>query len=214
MPNAAKSLLARRRSGARAIFRKMEEPARLRRPGRIVLDSTPSLALAPGPAGSAIIAALKEAHVTTVAALPDIWTSAGLLWPLSRDPAFRLIRVCKEDEAISICSGLAYCDQRAVASMQSTGFQDSINAIRAIAVGYQQPICMLVGLLQRDLQKPLDDTQIYDVRVVLNLLTVLEIDYFFVDGPEDVAKIAPAVETAYAHSKPVIMLITRPVAVA
>jgi sulfopyruvate decarboxylase TPP-binding subunit len=179
-----------------------------------MLDSTPSLELPPAPTGSAIIQALKDARVTTVAALPDIWTSAGLLWPLSRDPAFRLIRVCKEDEGISICSGLAYCDQRAVLSMQSTGFQDSINAIRAIAVGYQQPICMLVGLLQRDLHKPLDDAQTYDVRVVLNLLAALEIDYFFVDGPADVDKIAPAIDQAYALSRPVIMLITRPVAVA
>jgi sulfopyruvate decarboxylase subunit alpha len=179
-----------------------------------MLDSSPSLELPPAPAGSAIIQALKDARVTTVAALPDIWTSAGLLWPLSNDPAFRLIRVCKEDEGISICSGLAYCDQRAVLSMQSTGFQDSINAIRAIAVGYQQPICMLVGLLQRDLKKPLDDTQIYDVRIVLNLLAVLEIDYFFIDGPADVAKIAPAIDRAYELSRPVIMLVTRPVAAA
>ncbi len=177
-------------------------------------DATPSEVLPPGPSGSAIIKALKDARVGTVAALPDIWTSAGFLWPLSRDPDFRLIRVCKEDEALSICSGLSYCNQRALVSMQSTGFQDSVNAIRAIAVGFQQPICMLVGLLQRDGSKPLDDTQIYDVRVVLNLLPALEIDYFFVDGPADVEKIAPAIDTAYERSRPVIMLVTRPVVAA
>ena len=36
-----------------------------------------------GPRGADIIGALKQANVFHVAALPDITTSAGLLWPLS-----------------------------------------------------------------------------------------------------------------------------------
>ncbi len=87
-----------------------------------------------GPRGADIIAALKRAGVDHVAALPDITTSAGLLWPLSEDGELRLIRLCKEDEGVSICIGLAFCDQRAVLLMQQTGFLDSINSIRAIGV--------------------------------------------------------------------------------
>ncbi len=47
----------------------------------------------PGPRGADIIAALKAAGVGLVAALPDITTSAGLVWPLSHDPELRLIRL-------------------------------------------------------------------------------------------------------------------------
>ncbi len=50
-----------------------------------------------GPRGTDIIAALKQAGIGHVAALPDITTSASLLWPLSRDPELSLIRLCKED---------------------------------------------------------------------------------------------------------------------
>jgi sulfopyruvate decarboxylase subunit alpha len=175
------------------------------------LDSTLSPALSPLPAGSAIIAALKEARIEFVAAVPDIWTSSGFLWPLSRDPDFRLIRLCKEDEGISICSGLAYCEKRAVLSMQSTGLLDSVNALRAIGVEYQRPICMLVGLLGRDQMKPIDDSQAYGVRIVPKILDAMEVDYLFVDGPGDVGRIAPAIDAAYARSHPVVIIISRPV---
>src|SRR5215510_14273232 len=85
-----------------------------------------------------------------VLSVPDIVTSGGLLRPISRDPAFKLIRVCKEDECIGIASGLSYCDKRALSLIQYTGFLDSINAIRGIAVEYGQPICMMIGLLGHD----------------------------------------------------------------
>ena len=82
-----------------------------------------------------------------VLSVPDIATSSGLLAPIAHDKELRLIRVCKEDECIGIASGLSYCDKRALILIQHTGFLDSINAIRGIAVEYKQPICMMVGLL-------------------------------------------------------------------
>jgi sulfopyruvate decarboxylase subunit alpha len=170
-------------------------------------------ALPAAPNGSAIIGALKDAKVEFVTAVPDIWTSAGLLWPLSEDPDLRLIRLCKEDEGLSICSALAYCDRRAVLSMQTTGLLDSLNALRAI-VEYEQPVCMLVGLLGRNQAKPLDDTQVYSVRIVPQLLDAMSVDYVIVDSQDDVRLIAPAIEAAYARSRPVVILIARPVAVA
>ena len=181
-------------------------------PEVILSNGMESSVIPAAPAGSAIIAALKAARIEFVAAVPDIWTSAGFLWPLSKDPDFRLIRLCKEDEGISICSALAYCNRRALLSMQSTGLLDSLNAVRAIAVEYERPICMLVGLLGRNQEKPLDDSQVYGVRIVPKLLDVMDVDYVIVDSAADVAKIAPAIDSAYAHSRPVVILIARPVA--
>jgi hypothetical protein len=104
--------------------------------------------------GSSIIAAIKASAIEFVLSVPDIVTSGGLLRPISRDPAFKLIRVCKEDECIGIASGLSYCDKRALALIQYTGFLDSINAIRGVAVEYRQPICMMIGLLGHDPSTP------------------------------------------------------------
>ena len=91
-----------------------------------------------------------------ILSVPDIVTSAGLLRPISRDPDLRLVRVCKEDECIGIASGLHYCDKRALILIQYTGFLDSINAIRAVAVEYKQPICMMIGLLGHEPERPPD----------------------------------------------------------
>src|SRR5260370_2672135 len=100
--------------------------------------------------GSSISAAIKASGFKSILSVPDIVTSGGLLRPIGRDASFKLIRVCKEDECIGIASGLAYCDKRALTLIQHTGFLDSINAIRGVAVEFRQPICMMIGLLQHD----------------------------------------------------------------
>ncbi len=164
-----------------------------------------------GPRGTDIIAALKQASVGHVAALPDITTSAGLLWPLSEDPELRLIRLCKEDEGVSICTGLAFCDKRAVLLMQQTGFFDSINSIRAIGVEYAQPLCMLIGLLGKEPDRAPSESERYGVRIVEPILDAMGIDRILIEGPDDVALLAPAIDRAYETSRPLAALIGRSV---
>jgi sulfopyruvate decarboxylase subunit beta len=175
------------------------------------MSATPAVAY-PGPRGADIIAALKSARVEFVAAVPDIVTSDGLLWPISRDPALRLIRLCKEDEGISICTGLAFCDRRAVLLMQQTGLMDSLNSIRAIAVEYQQPVCMLVGLQGKEADRSASASAKYGVRIIEPVLDAMQIDHITVDSPADVADLGPAIARAYDLSRPVVALIGRTVA--
>ena len=54
--------------------------------------------------GSLIIQAVKNAGARFILSVPDLTTSEGLLRPIAADPALRLIRVCKEDEAIGIAA--------------------------------------------------------------------------------------------------------------
>ena len=96
--------------------------------------------------GPPILSAIKASGVEVVVSVPDIVTSEGLLRPISTDPDLRRVRVCKEDEGVSICAALSYCGVRALLMMQQTGMYDSMNAIRAIAAGYGLPVCMLIGL--------------------------------------------------------------------
>jgi sulfopyruvate decarboxylase subunit alpha len=166
-----------------------------------------------GPRGVEIIAALKEAKVEFVAAVPDVWTSVGFLWPLSKDPDLRLIRLCKEDEGVSICTGLAYCDRRSVLSMQYTGFLDSVNSIRGTAVNYAQPVCMIVGLLNKEPDRTPGESKRYDIRITQGILDVMGIDNLCIEGSEDVARLAPAIDRAYERSRPFAALIGREVRV-
>ena len=159
--------------------------------------------------GSNIIAAIKASGVEFILSVPDIHTSAGLLRPISNDPALRLIRVCKEDECIGIASGLSYCDKRALTLIQYTGFLDSINAIRGIAVEYGQPICMMIGLLGHDPYTTPRNSPRYGVRIIEPILEAMGIPHHLVNEEPDVAKIRPAIEDAYAKSHPVALLIGR-----
>ena len=164
-----------------------------------------------GPRGVEIIDSLKHSGVSHVAALPDITTSEGLLWPLSKDPDLRLIRLSKEDEGVSICAALAFCNVRSVLLMQQTGLMDSLNSVRAIAAQYRQPVCMLVGLLGKEPDRAPSDSGSYGVRIIEPILDVMEIDRVLIEGSGDVEKIPPAIDRAYAEMRPLVMLIGRSV---
>jgi sulfopyruvate decarboxylase TPP-binding subunit len=159
--------------------------------------------------GKSILRAIKAARVEFVLSVPDIVTSAGLLYPIASDPELRLIRVCKEDECIGIASGLAYCNKRALTLVQHTGFLDSLNAIRAVAVEYQQPIVMMIGLLQREPERPPTQSEHFGVRIVEPILDAMGIPHHLIDTEADVEKIRPAIEVAYQRAFPVALLIGR-----
>lgn len=166
-------------------------------------------ALPPRPSGARIIAALKAARVELVAAVPDIVTSDGLLWPISRDPAFRLVRLCKEDEGISICAGYSYSGKRSLLLMQQTGLMDSLNALRAIGMDYRLPICMMVGLQGKEPDRLPEESAHYGVRIVMPVLAAMGVVHHLIEGPEDTGLVAPAIEAAYQASRPVCLLVGR-----
>ena len=160
--------------------------------------------------GPEIVAALKRARIEFVVALPDIVTSDALLWPVSRDPVFRLVRVCKEDEGIGICAGLAFAGRRAVLLIQQTGLLDSINALRAVGVEYAQPIVLLVGLQGKEPGVAPARSAKLAVRIVEPILDAMGAAHVLVEARDDEALVAPAIERAYAESRPICVLIGAP----
>ncbi len=163
----------------------------------------------PALSGGKIIAAIKASGVDFILSVPDIVTSSGLLAPIAEDKALRLVRVCKEDECIGIASGLSYSDKRSLILIQHTGFLDSINAIRGIAVEYRQPICMMIGLLQHDPEVAPRASPSYGVRIVEPILDDMGIAHHLIGADADVGKIAPGIDAAYRRSRPVAFLIAR-----
>ncbi|MFQ5850379.1 MAG: decarboxylase [Candidatus Binatia bacterium] len=156
-----------------------------------------------------IIREIKQAGIRFVIALPDRSTSKHLLRGIIQDPGLRLVQVCKEDEGISICSGLYCAGQRALLLIQYTGLLDSVNALRGVAVQGQNPVCLMVGLLGKEPGvEPIRSTR-YGIRIVEPILDVMGIEHHLIEGSEDIVKIVPAVEQAYARSGPVALLIGR-----
>src|SRR5919108_2723342 len=141
-----------------------------------------------------LITAVKSAGIRFIVALPDRTTSEHLLKPLLADPALRVVQICKEDEGVSICSGLYAAGQRALLLMQYTGLLDSINALRGVAMEGKNPVCMMVGFLNKEPGVPPTQSKHYGVRVVEPVLDTMQITHHLVEAPGDVAKIVPAIE--------------------
>src|SRR5690242_19683768 len=159
--------------------------------------------------GAHIIREIAASGVEFVVSVPDITTSEGLLRPLAQLKTPRLIRVCKEDEGIGICAGLAYTGKRALLLIQHTGLLDSINAVRGVAVEYALPICMMVGLPEKEPGVPPRQSKRYGVRIVEPVLEAMGIPYHEIETDADIGKIKPAIDDAYAGSHPVVMLVGR-----
>lgn len=159
--------------------------------------------------GAAIIAAVKSVGVRFVMAVPDIVSSEGLLHPISRDPELRLIRVCKEDEAVGISAGLTACGERSMLLIQHTGLLDSINALRAVAVEYSMPVCLMVGLLEKEPGVAPTKSGRFGIRIVEPILDAMGIAHHLLETEDDVPTIPKAIDWAYAKSKPVVMLLGR-----
>jgi len=95
--------------------------------------------------GPSVAAALSACGITHVIWIPDsetgTWESS-----LSSHPNLRLLRVCRESEAIGIAAGLMLGGQRPVVVIQCTGLFDAGDALRNIVHDLKLPLFLIVGL--------------------------------------------------------------------
>jgi len=156
-----------------------------------------------------IVEALKRAAIEFVIFLPDRVTSRHLLPAIMADPYFRTVQICKEDEGVSICSGLYVTGHRALLLIQHTGLLDSVNALRGVAVELKNPVIMMVGLLGKEPGIKPKEAKRYGVRIVEPLLDVMGIGHELIEENKDTEKIVPAIEETYRNPSPFVFLIGR-----
>lgn len=159
--------------------------------------------------GAAILDQVAASGIEFIVSVPDITTSAGLLWPIVEDKRFRLIRVCKEDEGVSICAAMSMCDKRALLLIQYTGLLDSINALRSAGCEYRMPVCVMAGLLAKEPGVPPTQSKSFGVRIVEPILDVMQIPHALMEDAGDERHIRPAIDAAYARAYPTALLIGR-----
>jgi sulfopyruvate decarboxylase subunit alpha len=151
----------------------------------------------------------KRAGIHFVVALPDRVTSHYLLKGLIADPEYKVVQVCKEDEGVSICSGLYAAGHKSVLMMQYTGFLDSINAIRGVAVEGHFPVCVVVGLLGKEPDIAPTKSKKLGVKIIEPILDLMGIEHHLIERDADTQQIAPTIEKAFTHSSPAAILIGR-----
>ncbi len=95
--------------------------------------------------GPAVAAALKQCPVTDVLWIPDSdlgrWDQA-----LSSDPALRLIRVCREGEAVAIAGGLYLGGRQPLVILQCTGLFEAGDSLRNFVFDLKLPLFFLIGV--------------------------------------------------------------------
>jgi sulfopyruvate decarboxylase subunit alpha len=95
--------------------------------------------------GPAVAAALKECGVTHVIWIPDThlgtWEQA-----LLAEPSLRLVRVCREGEAIGVAAGLLLGGKKPIVLIQCTGFFEAGDALRNIIHDMKLPLFLIVGV--------------------------------------------------------------------
>jgi sulfopyruvate decarboxylase TPP-binding subunit len=95
--------------------------------------------------GPAVVAALKACGVTHVVWIPDsyvgTWEAA-----LCADPDLKLIRVCRESEAIVLAGGLLLGGRQPLVVIQCTGLFDAGDALRNMVHDFKLPLFLVIGL--------------------------------------------------------------------
>src|SRR5437660_140444 len=95
--------------------------------------------------GPAVVAALKGCGITDVVWIPDstlgLWDTA-----LSADPDLRLVRVCREGEAIAVAGGLYLGGRRPIVLMQCTGLFEAGDSLRNFVHDLHLPLFLVIGV--------------------------------------------------------------------
>src|SRR5688572_4930351 len=95
--------------------------------------------------GPSVIGALETCGITHVVWIPDshlgTWESA-----LLQSSSIKLIRACREGEAIAIAGGLMLGGAKPIVMIQCTGMFEAGDALRNIVHDLQLPLVLIVGV--------------------------------------------------------------------
>jgi sulfopyruvate decarboxylase TPP-binding subunit len=95
--------------------------------------------------GPGVLQALKSSGITHVVWIPDselgTWENS-----LRSDPELKLIRVCRESEAIVLAAGLMLGGKQPVVVIQCTGLFDAGDALRNVVHDMRLPLFLICGL--------------------------------------------------------------------
>jgi sulfopyruvate decarboxylase subunit alpha len=97
----------------------------------------------PKASAAAIVAGLKQAGIDFVATLPDE-KMLELIRAVEKDPDFKHVPLCREEEGIGICAGAYLAGKRTALIMQNAGFLNSCNALTTTSLQLQIPALLLI----------------------------------------------------------------------
>ena len=150
-----------------------------------------------------ILDQLRNCGITHVVWLPDSESRFMYDSLLSRSE-FTLVPVCREGEAIAIAMGLMLGGKKAVVLHQNTGFFESGDSVRGLALDLHLPLLLIIGYRGWRRDRPITDSAAIFTEPILN---AWNIKHYLVESDKDSGNIAIAYEEAQKTQKPVVILI-------
>ena len=152
-----------------------------------------------------ILDEIKKCRFTHVVWLPA--TGNNVLYEsLMRQPEITMVPVCREGEAIGIAAGLTWGGKNPLVLHQNTGFFESGDSIRGIAMGTKLPLLIMLGYRGWKRDAPMVDTAAIFTEPILK---GWGINYYLVTSDADVEKISLGYKEAHETRKPVVILVGR-----
>lgn len=150
-----------------------------------------------------VLDTLKQLGVTHAVWLPDS-ESRVMYQHLVEDPAITLVPVAREGEAIAIAAGLLVAGKGPIVMVQSTGFFESGDSVRGIALDCRLPLVLLIGYrgYSRD-RKPQDSAALY----LEPILKAWGIPYYVMESDDDIELLVRAHREAHTRPGPVAVLV-------
>ena len=162
------------------------------------------MAVSPGTLQAAtVLDELKRCGITHVVWLPD--SETGYMYDAMLHSDFlTLVPVCREGESIAIAAGLAMGGKRPVVLIQSTGFFESGDSVRGLALDLKLPMVMMIGYRGY----PGQGRQATDsaARFLEPILDAWGIPHYVVESDATCARISQAQQQAVETSHPVAVL--------
>jgi sulfopyruvate decarboxylase TPP-binding subunit len=150
-----------------------------------------------------VLASLKRKGVTHLVWLPD--SESAVLYDMVRSDAdIELVQVCREGESFGVAAGLFVAGKKPVVVIQSTGFFESGDSIRGLALWLRLPLLLVIGYRGWQADALPADTAAQYLEPVL---AAWQIDYRIARSPADADLFAAALIQAETESKPVAVLI-------
>ena len=146
---------------------------------------------------------LKKCGITHIVCLPDS-ASRFLYNAIKSKPEFTLVPVCREGEAIAIAAGLLLGGKQPVVMHQNTGFFESGDSVRGLALDLALPILLMISYRGWQHGSPMTDSAGIFLEPMLDTWGV---KHYLVESDEDVEKISLAFKETHQTRKPVAILI-------
>jgi len=155
--------------------------------------------------GEAIMGQLEKCGITHIVWVPD--SEVKFMYEnMMNHKDITLIPVCREGEAPGVAAGLAIGGKRPATLFQCSGLYDAGDAVRALVIGLNLPVLMMVGYRGWKYGEPMTDSAGTFLEPTLK---AWGIKYYLIESDDDVGRISAGYEEALKRKQPVAILIPK-----